>query len=298
MSDETAVDRWQLVRGADIPPSLRLTLYALNCFQGNNKTAFCKRETLADEVGVHVDQLSRKLQALEKLGVIKSTWTKRNDRPSREHAIVFAQLRKMQRPTLTNSSECEGGTLTIPTVHSDDCDSSTLTNSSDMNIHRTSKNIQRGASLPELVLPDNLDNEEFRRAWSEWVEFRREIKKKLAPSTVSKQLKELATWGSAKSIQAINSSIHNGWQGLFDPEQKPGRATGDSGSDKAWQTLKQVIRSIDKSKPYKDLIRQQLKPEVYQAAEAVGFKALFSIDQFNESKLSTAFSMALAGDKN
>ena len=298
MVSETAADRWQLIRGADIQPSLRLTLYALNCFQGKNATAFCKRETLADEVGVHVDQLSRKLQALEKLGVIKSTWTKRNDRPCREHSIDFDLLRKIQRHTLMNSSECNEGTLTFSTVHSDEFISPTLMNSSDMNIHRTSKNIQKGASLPELVLPDNLNNEEFRLAWSEWVEFRREIKKKLTPSTVSKQLKELATWGSAKSIQAINRSIRNGWQGLFESSQRPGKAVGSNEAEQAWQTLKDVLRKIDKSKSYTELIRQQLKPDVFRAAEAVGFKALFSIDQYNESKLSTAFSMALSGDKN
>jgi hypothetical protein len=80
--------------------------------------------------------------------------------------------------------------------------------------------------------------------------------------------------------------------------QTNGKAAGNTNAEQAWQTVKQVIRSIDKSKPYTQLIREQLKPDVFRAAEAVGFKALFSIDQYNESKLSTAFSMALAGDKN
>lgn len=273
MGDETPAERWRLVRGADIQPSLRLTLYALNCFQGKNATAFCKRETLADEVGVHVDQLSRKLQALEKLGVIKSTWTKRNDRPSREHSIDFELLRKKQRSTLMNSSECDDGTLTFSTVHSDEFVSPTLMNSSDMNIQGTSKNIQKGASLPEVQFPEPLNNEEFRLAWSEWTEFRREIKKKLTPSTVSKQLKELSEWGSAKAIQAINNSIRNGWQGLFDPVQRPGQAaTGSVEAEQAWQTVLDSVQKHSRFNP--DKIMGDVGERAWQALRTIGLKQL------------------------
>jgi hypothetical protein len=80
--------------------------------------------------------------------------------------------------------------------------------------------------------------------------------------------------------------------------QGNGRTSGNANAEQAWQTLKDVLRQIDKSKPYKELLRQQLKPEVYLAAETVGFNRLFAIDQYNESKLNSAFATALAGGTN
>ena len=298
MVSETAADRWRLVRGADIPRNLRHLLLILQHYQRDNATAWCTRIALAQELDVCDAVVSQSMKALEKLSVVSRVWTSRNGRPSREYAIQYSELAKRQRSVRESSGcnvasvrESSGSLLGNPHTQCEGI----LTHKEALKNQRKK---QRGASLPDVQFPESLDNEEFRLAWSEWVEFRREIKKKLTPSTVSKQLKELATWGSVKSIQAINSSIRNGWQGLFESSQRPGKAVGSNEAEQAWQTLKDVLRKIDKSKSYKDLIQQQLKPDVFRAAEAVGFKALFSIDQYNESKLSTAFSMALAGDKN
>lgn len=108
-------ERWKLVRGSSIPSSLRLTLYVLNCFQGDNETVFSKRETIADEVGCDKGTLSHKMKALEELGVIKRVWKHRNHRASREYAIQYEQLRFMQRSTLTNSTEWDESTLSKST---------------------------------------------------------------------------------------------------------------------------------------------------------------------------------------
>jgi DNA-binding HxlR family transcriptional regulator len=289
MVSETAADRWRLVRGADIPRNLRHLLLILQHYQRDNATAWCTRIALAQELDVCDAVVSQSMKALENLGVVSRVWTSRNARPSREYAIQYSELAKRQR-SVRESSGCDVASVR---ESSQSLSGNPHTQCEGILTHKEAlknqRKKQRGASLPEVQFPESLNNEEFRRAWSEWVEFRREIKKKLTPSTVSKQLTELATWGSVKSIQAINNSIRNGWQGLFDPEQKPGRATGDSGSEQAWQTLKRVLRTVDKTKAYKNLLRQQLKPEVYQAAESVGFNALFSIDQFNETEHSVFY---------
>lgn len=60
-------------------------------------------------------------------------------------------------------------------------------------------------------------SEEFRTAWNSWVDYRKEIKKKLTHSTVEKIFKEMQKWGEAKAIISIDLSIQNGWQGLFEP---------------------------------------------------------------------------------
>lgn len=48
---------------------------------------------------------------------------------------------------------------------------------------------------------------------------------KLTPLAVKKQFKKLAAIGEARSIAAIEHSIANGYQGIYEPNQ-PGRAAG------------------------------------------------------------------------
>lgn len=98
----TAADRWTLVRGADIPRRLRHLLLVLMHYQRENQTAWCKREALADELGVHVDKITQKLKELETFNLIERTWTTRNNHPSREYAIRFDVL----------ASSTEGSTVT------------------------------------------------------------------------------------------------------------------------------------------------------------------------------------------
>ena len=61
------------------------------------------------------------------------------------------------------------------------------------------------------------ESDEFRTAWHSWVDYRKEIKKKLTYSTVDRVFKEMKKWGEAKAIISIDLSIQNGWQGLFEP---------------------------------------------------------------------------------
>ena len=74
----------------------------------------------------------------------------------------------------------------------------------------------------EIVLPTDLDIPEFRTAWDEWKTHRKEIRRKLTPLAMKRQLNMLSEMGSEKAIQSINQSITNGWTGLFDPKKKGG----------------------------------------------------------------------------
>ena len=77
----------------------------------------------------------------------------------------------------------------------------------------------------EVVFPKNLDTPEFKAVWEEWKQYRIELKKKLIPTTIKKQLKMLSGH-PAKAVSIIEESIKNGWQGLF-PEKdgKNGKRT-------------------------------------------------------------------------
>lgn len=72
--------------------------------------------------------------------------------------------------------------------------------------------ISEGELLP-------FDSSEFQEAWKEWVKHKRELKKPLTPTSQRAQIKRLAGMGEARAIAAIQHSIENGWQGIF--EAKP-----------------------------------------------------------------------------
>ena len=75
----------------------------------------------------------------------------------------------------------------------------------------------------EIEIPSELDTEPFRAAWSDWLTHRKQIKKPVTELAATKQLKALAKRGTHDAIRAIEQSIANGWQGIFDPDERAGR---------------------------------------------------------------------------
>jgi hypothetical protein len=80
------------------------------------------------------------------------------------------------------------------------------------------KNANQGMLTNKGELPFSSDG--FRKAWAEWEQHRREIKKPLTPTSTQRQLKDLADCGEAEAIAAINRSIGNGWTGIFPASSK------------------------------------------------------------------------------
>ena len=50
--------------------------------------------------------------------------------------------------------------------------------------------------------------------WAEWVQFRKEIRKPLKHTTIKLQLKMLEK-NKENHVEILETSIQNGWQGLF-----------------------------------------------------------------------------------
>lgn len=67
------------------------------------------------------------------------------------------------------------------------------------------------------------ESEAFRATWAEWEQHRKEIRKKLTPTTVKRQFKKLAEMGEARAIASLLQSIENGWTGIFEPRETPQR---------------------------------------------------------------------------
>lgn len=77
------------------------------------------------------------------------------------------------------------------------------------------------------MIPAGLDTPDFREAWSRWIDDRKARKlKKLTSDGERTQLRKLAEIGPVKAIECIESSIANGWQGLFPDRFKPGAKSG------------------------------------------------------------------------
>ena len=84
----------------------------------------------------------------------------------------------------------------------------------------------------KVDLPPSLESPEFRAAWADWMRHRMEIKKPYKPLGVEKLLEQLAAMGAVRSIAAINYSIANQWQGVFEPKSSdPPAPRPGAGSD-------------------------------------------------------------------
>ena len=74
-------------------------------------------------------------------------------------------------------------------------------------------------------------SEQFAEAWGEWVEHNRAKRKPLPPTTIKFQLRRLAKWGESRSMDAIEYSIRQNYQGIFEETikgatNKPSRHAG------------------------------------------------------------------------
>ena len=81
------------------------------------------------------------------------------------------------------------------------------------------------SGIPE-VIPDTsplFDSPEMMAAWMTWKKHRGELKKKLTPTQIEKAVKKLKAWGERRAIAAIDFSVANGWQGLFEEDSKGGK---------------------------------------------------------------------------
>lgn len=58
------------------------------------------------------------------------------------------------------------------------------------------------------------------QAWDEWVQYRKEKKKPLSPSSVKKQLQLLSSY-KQRQREIIDTAIRSEWQGLFPPKGRP-----------------------------------------------------------------------------
>lgn len=89
----------------------------------------------------------------------------------------------------------------------------------------SAKSQKRPAKTQEPVpIPSELDTEAGRKALAEFREHRRQMRKPLTAMAETKLFQEWSPKGSDRFVAAVDRSIANGWQGVF--ESQPGVADG------------------------------------------------------------------------
>ena len=85
---------------------------------------------------------------------------------------------------------------------------------------------------PQTEFPPELDAQNFHDAWDRWHAYRREAKfKSWVASTRKIKLNQLAKLGADHAITAIDHSIANGYQGIFEPGGKGSSGGGQTFAD-------------------------------------------------------------------
>ena len=78
---------------------------------------------------------------------------------------------------------------------------------------------RRPLTASDVALPPALDSPEFRQALASWFTHRAEIRRPVTETSAKQLIKQLASIGRGRAIAAIEHSVAQGWQGVFEPTQ-------------------------------------------------------------------------------
>lgn len=187
------------------------TIYFNDCFvECKRGQLITGRVVLAQELNVNSSCIARALKKLEKL---KKVSIQTNSRYSLITVIKYNTYQ-----LATDESEQPNG---------QQVNSQRTASEQPVNTNKKYKNEKKGENEKNKIkntvaenhgngieIPENLNNPSFQSAWSDWNQYRREIRKPLKPMSMKQQLKFLAE--QPDPVACINQSITNQWQGLFE----------------------------------------------------------------------------------
>lgn len=85
--------------------------------------------------------------------------------------------------------------------------------------------------------PPPLNTPEFKSAWTDWKKHRSEKKKPLTPMSIKRQIRMLVEMGEHGAIACIDTSIRNGWTGLFEPKGATNQPAQNNDGGKSFDQL-------------------------------------------------------------
>ncbi len=208
----------------DISPSAKLVFAYVRQWQGTNEWCFRRIRELCEDLGMYNGMVRKAISDLESCGELIV------DRTRSPHHYSIAKTEPGGSKTAPGDAETAPriGGLPGSKTASRKVENRTAGGSKTAPLNRVEESSKRKAcakrkpkaSDPEI--PAELDTEAFRSSWSDWQAYRAETKKKLTPSTITRQLKKLAAMGPDAAVASIEQSIERGWQGLFEPKADGG----------------------------------------------------------------------------
>lgn len=207
------------------PSSRRYVLVALANFASDTGLAFPSVSTLCDHTGQDERTVRGNLEKLVEFNVITDTGNKTG---STGQIKVYqfpsgAVFQPNERPTKMGVFEEEkGGPRRVqggskagvrPTILQSPIYMEPLTGTGTVTKDAASPRVPE--PIPEI--PEHLKTPEVQNAWNEWQQHRKEKRKPITPMAAAKNFLNLRDWGADRWIAAIDNSIANGYQGLFEP---------------------------------------------------------------------------------
>ena len=293
--------RWRLVRGNSLPRHLRHLLLIVMHYQRANDSAWCKRESLADELGIARDVVSQQMKELESLGVLNRVWKSRNNRPSREYSIQFSELQKHQRTlrdssdyTLSDSSRCNGPTLSessdsvlgMPQGQSEaslrhEVIIETINEESSSRQNRfADSDLQTAEFILKLILEMQPRRKKpDLRKWADTIRLMRERDKR-----TDSEIRDLFTWCNQDPFWRTNivspDKLRLKWDDL---QLKCGQRLKTEASDDCPVVFQTVRETYHPDLRNADDLRRKLTPEQFEAAKTVGLSKIASCDPWDKA---------------
>jgi len=216
-----------IMRDGNISPGAKLC-YARLCQYADKNTgvAYPGQDALADELGASVRQVQRYIKELEDYGMLhveRPGLRKANRYRFLIHETVYQDTTDMSYPDTTDVSYPIGR--------------------ESMEENQLDRKSGYTKSVPE-ELPDCIDPAK----WDEWVQHRKELRKKLTERQAQKQVSKLESWAAEgyDPNQIIETSVTNGWQGLFKPKGETDAARGKSRTDDYIDETGKLVERIRK----------------------------------------------------
>ncbi len=237
---ETVWQRDKRIRKSDLSMAQTFYLCTLNQFVGNNPDAWPSQETIANAMNAKDRSVRNWQTELEAIGVLVVEVGKGRSATNRYRLNLDALPQKQEPRSALNEEPRSGFSPDSAKKRGTTFRPNEEPRSGEKRNHvPTERTVKEHKKEQGFSFPEKLSSKEFSEAWDSWTKYRREIKKKLTASTITKQLKLLETFGTSKAVQSIERSITNGWQGLFDPDQRNGKAIPAASSEAvaAWQVI-------------------------------------------------------------
>lgn len=174
----------EIMHDKNLTPNQKFILAEIHQLSMLDKGCIATNKHFSDLIGIKVQGVSNAINDLQKKGYINID----NSNTVRNNGRVIT-IHENVSPIHSDVSP----------IHSD----------VESKENRT-KNITTNKTKEAILLPEWLSVS----AWNQWVEYRKEIKKKLTPSTIKQQIKLLEK-NKDSHIEIIEQSIQNGWTGLF-----------------------------------------------------------------------------------